>query len=64
MLQTKHIQEVIPELKTNDIIIERVQTFDFLGEILYEHTFLKPHIDILANTLIKFSGILNKLKWF
>ena len=44
------------------IIIERVQNFNFLGLLFNEHMFWKPHIDIIANKLMKFSGILSKLK--
>ena len=55
----KNIEGVIPELSINGIIIERVQNFNYLGIFLNEHMFWKTHIDIVANKLIKFSGILN-----
>ena len=55
---------MIPELSINGIIIERVQNFNFLGIFLNEHMFWKTHTDIVANKLIKFSGILDKLKRF
>ena len=58
----KNIEGLIPELRINDINIERVQNFNFLGLNLDEHMFWKHHIDIVANKLIKFSGVLNKLK--
>ena len=60
----KNIEGVIPELSINGMIIERVQNFNFLGIFFNEHMFWKTHIDIVANKLIKFSGILNKLKRF
>ena len=48
----------------NNIAIERVENFNFLGLIFNEHMFWKHHIDVIANKLIRFSGILNKLKRF
>ena len=60
----KNIEGVIPELRINGITINRVQNFNFLGLYLNEHLFWKPHIDIVANKLIKFSGVINKLKRF
>ena len=58
----KNIEGMLPELSINGIIIEPVQNFNFLGLLFNEHMFWKPHIDIIANKLMKFSGILNKLK--
>ena len=58
----KNIEGLIPELKVNDISIERVQNFNFLGLNLNEHMFWKNHVDMVANKLIRFSGVLNKLK--
>ena len=58
----KNIEGLVPELRINDINIERVQNFNFLGLNLDEHMSWKHHIDIVANKLIKFSGVLNKLK--
>ena len=60
----KNIEGVIPELRINGVTIDRVQNFNFLGLYLNEHLFWKPHIDIVANKLIKFSGVINKLKRF
>ena len=58
----KDIEELVPVLQINNIAIERVENFNFLGLILNEHMFWKHHIDTIANKLTKFSGILNKLK--
>ena len=60
----KNIEWVIPELRINGITIDRVQNFNFLGLYFNEHLFWKPHIDIVANKLIKFSGVINKLNRF
>ena len=57
----KDIDGLIPELQINDIIIEIVENFNFLGLIFNEHMFWKHHINTIANKLIKLSGILNKL---
>ena len=45
----KNIEGRLPELKTNDISIERVQNFNFLGLNLNEYMSWKNHIDIVAN---------------
>ena len=58
----KSIEGLIPELRIFDINIERVQNFNFMGLNINEHMFWKHQIDIVANKLIKFSGVLNKLK--
>ena len=60
----KDIEELIPELQINNIAIERVENFNFLGLIFNEHMFWKHHIDVIANKLARFSGILNKTKRF
>ena len=58
----KSIEGPIPELKINDICIERVQNINFLVLDLNEHMCRKHHIDIVANKLINFSDVLNKMK--
>ena len=63
-LNVKKRNIFLPELKINDISIERVQNFNFLGLNLNEHISWKNHIDIVANKLKKLSGVLNKLKRF
>ena len=60
----KRIEGVIPNLEINGIPLERVQNFNFLGLVLNENMFWKPHIDLLANKLAKCAGVLNKLKRF
>ena len=58
----KKIDYLIPEIKIDDILIERVTNFNFLGLTLNENVSWKPHIDIIANKITKFSGVLNRLK--
>ena len=58
----KKIDYLIPEIKINDILIERVTNFNFLGLTLNENVSWKPHIGIIANKITKFSGVLNRLK--
>ena len=58
----KKIDDLIPEIKIDDIFIERVSNFNFLGLTLNENISWKPHIDIIANKITKFSSVLNRLK--
>ena len=58
----KRIQDAVPNLEINEIPLERVQNFNFLGLLLNENMSWKPHIDLLANRLAKCAGVLNKLK--
>ncbi len=56
----------IPKLKLmmNNIIIERVSDFDFLGITLNENLSWKTHIDKIANKISRCIGILNRQKHF
>ena len=54
----------IPKITINDIEIERVQNFNFLGLTINENLSWKPHIDKIANKISKYSGILCRLKHF
>ena len=58
----KRFQGVIPDLEINEIPLERVKNFNFLGLQLNENMSWKPHIDLLSNKLAKCAGVLNKLK--
>ena len=55
---------MVPDLTFNGILLERVQTFNFLGFILNENMSWKPHIEFLSNKLAKCAEVLNKLKRF
>ena len=52
---------VIP-VHIDKIPIERVSNLNFLGLNLNENMSRKSHIDIIANKITKFSGVLNSLK--
>ena len=52
------------QIKINDIDIERVADFCFLGLTINEHLTWKTHIDKISSKVSKFNGILNKLKHF
>ena len=58
----KDVSNLVPVLKINQIEIEIVDKFDFLGVTLDEHVNWKGHTARLATRLSKYSGILNKLK--
>ena len=58
----KKISEFIPELKIGNVSIDRVKNFNFLGLTLNENLSWKPHTDLLANKISKYTGILNRLK--
>ena len=58
----KNIKNLVAEPKINDICIERVNYFNFLGLYFNDNLSWKTHIDIIANKLTKFSGVLNRLK--
>ena len=51
-----------PTLKIENIIIEKVNNFNFLGIILNEHLNWKTHTDHIANKLCRTNGVINRLK--
>ena len=57
----KKIDDLIPEIKIDDRLIERLSNFNFRGLILNENMSWKPHTDIISNTIMKFSGVLSRL---
>ena len=52
----------IPDVMLNNINVERVSKFNFLGINLDENMKWTAHTDMLSNKLSKLIGILNKLK--
>ncbi len=58
----KNVQSIT--LKIDDIIIERVAEFNFLGLTIDEHLTWKCHINKISNKISQCMGILNRLKSF
>ena len=49
-------------IKINNIHIERVHVFNFLGLNIDENLNWKYHVNVVSNKIAKYCGILNKLK--
>ena len=60
----KDISQFVPSLTIKETDIERVNTFNFLGNTLDENVTWKPNITILSNEISQYSGILNRLKHY
>ncbi len=58
----KKVQSLIK--KIDNVNIEQVAEFNFLGLTLDEHLDWKCHINKLSNKISQCMGILNRLKWF
>ena len=54
----------IPTLRINNIEIERVMNFKFLGLTINENLSWKPHTDKIRNKISKYGGVINRLKHF
>jgi len=54
----------VPKLVINDIEIERVKNFNFLGLTINENLSWKPHIDKISNKISKSGGVIHRLKHF
>ena len=52
------------EIKIDDISIERVYVFNFLGLIMDEHLNWTNHVEKISNKCSMTIGVLNKLKYF
>ena len=60
----KDISQKIPHLIINEIEIERVTNFNFLGLSINENISWKPHINKIASKISKYTGVMNRLKRF
>ena len=58
----RNISNYIPDLKINDITIERVHDFNFLGLTIDEHMTWKSHTHKIANKISRSLGVINSLK--
>ena len=58
----KNFEGPVTPVHIDKIPIERVSNFNFLGLNLNENMSCKSHIDIIANKITTFSGVLNRLK--
>ena len=50
----KNVEGLVTEPVIDNVPIERVRDFNFLGLNLNEHMSWKPHIDMIANKVTKF----------
>jgi hypothetical protein len=60
----QRVANQIIKIKINNVPIDRVNDFNFLGLNIDENLTWKSHVNIVSKKLSKFSGILNKLKRF
>ena len=51
------------EITTERMIIKRVNSFKYLGITLYETLNWSVHVDILCESLLKYFGIFNHIKY-
>ena len=58
----QNVSQFIPDLEIGGVKIEKVANFNFLGLTINENLSWKPHVDIIANKLSKYLGVLNRLK--
>ena len=58
----QNISSFIPQLKIGNKLLERVSNFNFLGLTINENMSWKPHVNLIANKISKYVGILNRLK--
>ena len=50
--KNKKIHNIVPAPNINNILIERVQNFNFLGIVINEQLNLNTHIDILCRKIV------------
>ena len=59
----KPIPPNLNEIVTNNMTINRVKSFQYLGRTLDETLRFNEHVDFLSRSLIKYFGIFNKVKY-
>ena len=55
---------ILPLLKINNTLIEKVSSFNYLGVTLNELLTWNTHIDKISSKISKYNGLLNKLKHY
>ena len=60
--QRKLLEHEVPEIKINNIPIQRVSEFNFLGVMLDECFTWNAHVNKISNKISKIIGIMNKQK--
>ena len=58
----KNIDYLASNITLNGNVLERVDTFNFLCDILDKHLSWKAHVEMVSNKISKYCGILTKLK--
>lgn len=61
-MHNKNVPQI--ELKIDDVVIEQVSEFNFLGITISEDLKWKKHIDKISNRISRNIGVLNKLKHY
>ncbi len=66
VFHTQHKQVVSPKHKINEVEIEQVKEFNFLGIVINEHLHLnwKSHVEYIYCTISTTSGIIHRMKHF
>ena len=62
--QRKFKKHELPNIKINNIPVERVRQFKFLGVIIDSNLTWSPHQNFIANKLSRICGILSRLKHY
>ena len=60
----KSIENIVPKLMINNVVIERVQVFNFLGVSIDENITWKPHAQKVAAKIACTIGTIKRLKHF
>ena len=60
----RNIENLIPQLKLNEQVIERVSEFNFLGLTIDQHLTWHKHVQKISNKISRSLRILCKLKLF
>ena len=59
---TPHREVIYPKIKINNTSVEIVGKFKFLGIFIDKQLKWSTHIELLANKISKYIGVINRLK--